>query len=240
MRRFYVLTTVGLLLVHVAAARIKKAEHPSPPTSDYVIREMEGWMVYVQKPLLTEHRELGCEALRLLEDHLYRITRAVPPRAVAELRKIKLWLHHDGKGNVAQYHPSRGWLESNGFNTDLTRCVDLGDAKTFVRYSGTQPMLVLHELAHGYQDQVWAWGPDEVSAAFAKAVEGKIYDTVLIHNGRRGRAYAMTDSKEYFAETSEAYFGTNDIYPFVRAELREHDPEMFKLLEKLWAGPPEE
>ena len=25
---------------------------------------------------------------------------------------------------------------------------------------------------------------------------------------------------EYFAEASEAFFGTNDFYPFVRAELR--------------------
>ena len=42
------------------------------------------------------------------------------------------------------------------------------------------------------------------------------------------------NAKEYFAEASEAYFGTNDFYPFVRAELKKHDPEMFRLLEKLW------
>ena len=29
---------------------------------------------------------------------------------------------------------------------------------------------------------------------------------------------------EYFAEASEAYFGTNDFFPFVRIELRRHDP----------------
>ena len=39
---------------------------------------------------------------------------------------------------------------------------------------------------------------------------------------------------EYFAEASEAYFGTNDFYPFVRQELEQHDPEMFLLLKKLW------
>jgi hypothetical protein len=33
---------------------------------------------------------------------------------------------------------------------------------------------------------------------------------------------------------TEAFFGTNDFYPFVRAELREHDPEMFEVLREVW------
>ncbi|MFT6178436.1 MAG: hypothetical protein ACJAQT_001282 [Akkermansiaceae bacterium] len=48
------------------------------------------------------------------------------------------------------------------------------------------------------------------------------------------RAYAMTDHKEYFAETSEAIFAQNDFFPFNRKELKSHDPEMFKLLRLLW------
>jgi Mlc titration factor MtfA (ptsG expression regulator) len=48
------------------------------------------------------------------------------------------------------------------------------------------------------------------------------------------RAYAMSNAKEYFAESSEAYFGRNDFYPFTRAELKEHDPQMYDLLERLW------
>lgn len=39
---------------------------------------------------------------------------------------------------------------------------------------------------------------------------------------------------EYFAETTEAYFTRNDFFPFNRAELQSHDPEMLQLLEKLW------
>ena len=33
---------------------------------------------------------------------------------------------------------------------------------------------------------------------------------------------------------TEAFFGTNDFYPFVRAELQQHDPLMYQLLKKLW------
>ena len=48
------------------------------------------------------------------------------------------------------------------------------------------------------------------------------------------RAYAANNPQEYFAELSEAWFGANDFYPFVRAEVLEHDPEAAELLKKLW------
>jgi hypothetical protein len=44
----------------------------------------------------------------------------------------------------------------------------------------------------------------------------------------------MNNADEYFAESSEAFFGTNDFYPFVRAELIEHDPQMADALRKAW------
>jgi hypothetical protein len=39
---------------------------------------------------------------------------------------------------------------------------------------------------------------------------------------------------EYFAECTESYFCRNDFFPFTRDELKQHNPEMFGLLEKLW------
>ena len=44
----------------------------------------------------------------------------------------------------------------------------------------------------------------------------------------------MNNDQEYFAESTEAFFGTNDFYPFVRSELQQHDPNMYQLLKKLW------
>jgi hypothetical protein len=32
----------------------------------------------------------------------------------------------------------------------------------------------------------------------------------------------------------EAYFGTNDFYPFVKAELIEHDPMMAETIRQAW------
>ena len=33
---------------------------------------------------------------------------------------------------------------------------------------------------------------------------------------------------------TEAFFGQNDFYPFVKAELREHDPEITRVLTEVW------
>jgi Mlc titration factor MtfA (ptsG expression regulator) len=114
--------------------------------------------------------------------------------------------------------------------------VEIANSKNFLDWTKQQPWMVLHELAHGYHHRFLenGFGNPRIEAAYRKALESKSYESVLHISGQKERAYALTDPMEYFAETSECYFGTNDFYPFVRAELHKHDPEMFKLLEELW------
>ena len=96
------------------------------------------------------------------------------------------------------------------------------------------PMLLLHELAHAYHDQVLSFDHPEIKAAYEQVVKSGIYDAVRRNNGRTEQAYALSSRMEYFAESSEAFFGINDFYPFQRSELEKHDPKMAKLLAKLW------
>ena len=96
------------------------------------------------------------------------------------------------------------------------------------------PMFILHELAHAYHDQVLGFDHAGIEAAYRRAVASKSYDAVKLYNGKTARAYAMTNAKEYFAETTEAFFGRNDVFPFTRAELARHDPVMCRLLARLW------
>lgn len=78
----------------------------------------------------------------------------------------------------------------------------------------------------------WEFLP--IQSAFARArVEGQ-YEKVLFVKGGTRKHYALTNHKEYFAEATEAWFGTNDFYPFVRSELAEHDPQLDTVLEKIW------
>ena len=44
----------------------------------------------------------------------------------------------------------------------------------------------------------------------------------------------MTNPMEYFAQQTEAFFSCTDFFPFTRNERRRHDPEVEKLLVKLW------
>ena len=99
-----------------------------------------------------------------------------------------------------------------------------------------QPWMVLHELAHGYHHKALGYDHAGVRKAYEAAKASGSYDTVLHINGQPRRHYALNNDQEYFAEATEAYFGTNDFFPFVRAELKKHDPEMFRVLAEAWGA----
>ncbi|MBM3493495.1 MAG: hypothetical protein FJX72_04115 [Armatimonadetes bacterium] len=205
------------------------------PTSAYSVRQMRGWTVHVNRALLKERRDLGRRAIELLDAKLLDIERAVPDEPLTALRKVALWLGvDDGHAPCAEYHPSREWLEKNGYNPAKARCVEIGNAQRFVEWSKTQPSMILHELAHAYHDQVLGFDHPDIEAAYGRAKQSGTYESVLHAGGKKQRHYAMTDAKEYFAELTEAMFGVNDFYPFVRAELALHDPDGYALVRRLW------
>ena len=47
-------------------------------------------------------------------------------------------------------------------------------------------------------------------------------------------AEGQSKGNEFFAETSEAFFNHNDFFLFTQDKSKQHDPEMFALLEELW------
>ena len=223
----------------VAGAPQKKAPQRNndfDPTSAYVKKRIEDWNVLVNKRLLEkEHKELCEKTLKLLGDHLFRISRVVPAKALAKLRKVPIWVEVAHPEHACMcYHVSAGWLRDHGMNPEKAGAVELANARNFLSWTVQQPWMVLHELAHAYHHQFLGFGHAGVRACYKRAVESKSYVSVLHINGRKERAYALTNDKEYFAEASEAFFGTNDFYPFVRAELKQHDPKMYALLEKVW------
>lgn len=219
----------------VAALRATAAD-PGDPTTAYHENQIEGWRVFVNQKLdCDEHRKLCDNTLKLLGDHLYRVSRAVPAEALAKLWQVPIWveLAHP-KHKCMCYHPSPVWLREHGMNPEKAGSVEIANATTFLKWTHEQPWMVLHELAHAYHHKVVGHGHKELEECFQRAVASKTYESVLHIQGARKRHYALNNEKEYFAEGSEAFFGTNDFYPFVRAELKEHDPALFGLLKKLW------
>jgi hypothetical protein len=235
MRRRLLATTIAL--AGILSTRSTGDQPPSwDPVDRYAVEQIEGWKVLVHKDLdAADRRTLRADVLRLLTDHLYRVSRAVPPPALEKLRRIPIWIEvAHPRHSCMCYHPSAEWLRTHGMNPDKEGAVEIANCKNFLTWSHQQPWMVLHELAHGYHDRVLGDDNAEVKAAYQAAVESKGYESVLHINGRKQRHYALTNDKEYFAEASEAYFGTNDFFPFVRAELKQHDPRGFAMIEKLW------
>lgn len=226
--------------IHAGDPADGEADRASAVRFDPVEREIEGWTVHVDPALLEgEHADAGGRALRMLADHLNRITILMPDERLKELRTLEIWIerHHPVLGAM-QYHPSRAWLEEHGHDPRLTRKVHIPRAADLVsrRQLVKHPMVVLHELAHAYHDQVLSFDNPRIIAAWDAARESGTYEDVLLFTGETARHYGMTNHKEFFAESTEAYYGRNDFYPFVRAELQEHDPVMHALLVEIW-GP---
>ncbi len=254
-RAFLLLSIVALLLAGplLVAAPTKPgpakpaAKAPAPPTKfkleavtgPYTIKTIEGFTIVVHNDLLTTHKTLGDAALKLLATKLYNITRVVPPPALAKLKTIRMWFERDNpKSRGACYHPSPGWIKANKRHPGKAHCVEFYNAKNFLSWSHTQPWMVLHELAHAYHHQFLGFNNPKIIKAYKAAKAAGKYTDALHFNGKKKSAYAITNHKEYFAELTEAWFGTNDIYPFVQAEVKEYDPAMAKLLPELWGVKP--
>ncbi len=224
---------VGLVLTNVRGAE----PDPYQPTNRYETRQVEGWTVLVHKRLLDDHPRLAGDTLTLLRQQLFQVVRQVPDQATAKLRAIRIWVEENEEHHPCMvYHPDAEWLRAHGMNPEKAKCVEISNARRFLNWTKEQPWMVLHELAHGYHHQFLKGGfeNDEVRALFQRAVDGKSYESVLRIDGSSHSAYALTNPMEYFAEGSEALFGTNDFYPFVRAELKRHDPELHGVLRRLW------
>lgn len=210
------------------------------PRFEPLVETIEGWTVYIDPQLRQgEHAGVGARALDMLRSQLQRIAILVPPEPLAKLRDVKIWIEwrHPRLGAM-QYHPSIEWLREHGHDERLARTVHITCAGDLVSRQQLlqHPMVVLHELAHAYHDQVLGFDDPRIIAAYEKARESGKYERVLAYTGKKVRHYAMTNHKEYFAEATEAYFYRNDFFPFVRAELEEFDPELHSLLREIW-GP---
>jgi hypothetical protein len=207
----------------------------------YETRDVLGWTLHIEQSLLKESPELTATAVKLLQQQLQQIVDVVPAPAVKKLREVPLWFcpEYPGTGPRAEYHPGRQWLIDNNRNPEMWQAVEFTNIRIFEAELERMPNFALHELAHAYHDRVFGFDDQAIALAHARAKESQSYDNVERWNGKnaakvRERAYAMTNPMEYFAETSEAYFARNDFFPFNREELVQHDPEMAKLLAKVW------
>lgn len=238
-RRAAILGLAGTLPARPGPAGLD-APPPYEPTDRCEPRGVEGWPVLVNRGFLGRDPRLAGRALGLLGRQLDQVARRLPAGAVERLKAVRIWVERDEPHHPCMaYHPDPGWLRDHEMNPEKARCVEVANARNFLDWVGRQPWMVLHELAHAYHHQVLPGGFEnaEVRAAFDRATEARLYESVARAGGKPGRAYALTNQMEYFAESTEAFFGRNDFFPFDRPELERHDPAMAALLARLWGEP---
>jgi hypothetical protein len=211
-------------------------------TKTHEERLILGWTIHVSRELLLRDAAALEKAQLLLKAQLEEIVRVVPSQAVTELQKVPLWINPEYPQirPRAEFHPGADWLRDNGRDPAMEKAVEFTNVRHFEAETRRMPNFSLHELAHAYHNRTvrMSFGNLEIKNAYERAKASGKYDKVERKDSegrsRFERAYAMTNPQEYFAECTEAYFSRNDFFPFTRAELKQHDPEMFVLLEKLW------
>ncbi|MEC7583678.1 MAG: metallopeptidase [Planctomycetota bacterium] len=230
----------NLLLALASPAPAQDPEPKKPTPKRMVVKQLSGFTVHVDPALLEgPHSKTGTHALRMLENHLERISLLVQGDRLGQLRQARIWVEHEHpKLRTMQYHVSKNWLIKNGHDPRLAKMVHIPRARDLVSRAQIikHPAVVLHELAHAFHDQQLGFNDPRIREAYEAAKAKGNYEKVLAHNGQTVKHYALTNRMEYFAEATEAYFYRNDFYPFVRAELEKHDPKMHALLVEIW-GP---
>ncbi|MFO0875895.1 MAG: DPP IV N-terminal domain-containing protein [Gemmataceae bacterium] len=221
--------------------------HAPAPDPVYETRTVRGWTLHIHRELLAAGARQTARAVELLDQQLGEIIKVVPKAVVAKLQRVPLYFNpeYPGVRPTAEYHPGAGWLRDQRRDPAMAKAVEFTNIRLFEAEVNRMPWFVLHELAHAYHDRDLpdGFGNRQIAAAFVRARDAGTYAKVERHlgNGRpntREKAYALTNPMEYFAETTEAYFGRNDFFPFTRDELKKADPTMFALLGLLWEMPP--
>ncbi len=224
-------------------AELRAARDPRLMPAGFETRDLAGWTVFISDALKTQEPEATGKAITILEGQLANIVKVVPAPAVAALRHVPIWMTPPPpKGRPGcEYHPDGAWLDNNGRDPAMAKGVQMSNIAHFEEEANRMPWFTLHELSHAFHDQVLGFDDEDIKAAYVEARAGGSYDKVerWLGNGRPNtfeRAYAMTNEKEYFAESTEAFFGRNDFFPFTRDQLKKHDPRMCSLLERVWGS----
>lgn len=207
----------------------------------YEVRTIEGWTLSINTQLIEDDKPLLDTAVKLLTEQLVFVKKNIPSKPLKELRKVPLYMNPSYKDSVpaAAFHPGVEWLRENGRDPAMAKAVEFYNISKFKEEFIRMPLFVLHELAHAYHDRVLSFDEKRLVATYEAAKKSGTYDSVdrWFSPERpltKEKAYGMNNVMEYFAESTEAYFGRNDFYPFTRTELEKHDPEMAKLLGEIW------
>ena len=110
-----------------------KGKAPHATISAYKDDEVLGWKMLVHEDLMAD-KDLYQEVKDEMHHQLFRITKVVPAEQVAILQKVPVWIElNNTYSNNCQFHPSKKWLEGNGYLPEKAQAIEISNAKGLAR-----------------------------------------------------------------------------------------------------------
>jgi hypothetical protein len=209
-------------------------DHPLPPSAWYT-EAIAGFEVSFSPDLFRED-EAAERARAFMRDRLEEVLRLVPTSAAPALKETRFWLGLAISNAPVAFYAGTSISSHEAFH-DGTGVVIPNILRFIERTDPAHPLAVLHELAHAYHHQVLGKWNSDIKRAYETAKMKGLYLDIESTDGRRHPiGYALTNDHEYFAELSEAFFGRNEQFPFTREQLRDYDPDGYRVVELAWDG----
>lgn len=235
-----VVLALGLLTLPLAAQDKKPKKTPFDSVAGYKVNHLAGFTVVVSDAVLAiDTAAYKKKPLDCLELELKNVVGLVNGKCADALRKVPIWAEWDetielsngrqGKAYASYYGGNQRSLLTRGMEPLKARCVVVHLTKeltkSYQQKDRPETLLLLHELAHAVHDQLLGMQHDGIRTAYAQAMGRKLYDKSL---------YIATNEAEFFAEATCAYLDRLDYFPKNRADLKQHDPQTFKLIDSIW------
>jgi hypothetical protein len=158
---------------------------------------------------------------------------------INELKEVPIFINWN-RDVGAYYHVALPFLRGDENFPEDVKGIELANANNFLDWRDqNQPFIVLHEFAHAYHDRVIGFNTQTIVDIYFTAESSGLYRDVSYHIGNGNystvsQAYAINNHIEYFAELTEAYFGVNDYFPFIKNELANYDTSGYSMIEQAW------
>ena len=220
----------------VSESQLETWEIVTTLDGDYDSRTVGPFHVYVSPEYKLHESRVLQECMRVLEDNAKRLQESLPAEALQKLAVVPIWLEYEADSLYGgRYLPSQDWLAANGMTRAKAKSIEF--TRSLAAFLNSKRNPLLHELAHAYHDLVLSLSDASIWSAYQHARLGGLYNAVRDSTGVWQQAYAMQNYAEFFAELSEAYFGTNDLFPFTREDLRKYDPDSYRVVSDAWERP---
>jgi hypothetical protein len=258
MRRLAGCTFLAVVLASIAVAQAPQSKAPAGkektgPVPGYELRTIQGFKALINKKVLAEAEankdKYEIPPLEVLENEFKALNEVLLPKLLKVLQGVTIWVEWDDTppgvkmseeekargGRViavyrygSPYSGVKGVQDGTLSHPGKMNNVEIMTMKRLTEMhqpgADKDQIILLHELCHTVHHVFLGNENADIKRCYQQAMERTLYQKV----------YAKTNDHEYFAEISCAYLDRCNNAPYTADELKEYDPEGYKLCEKIW------